>query len=70
MRYAGASLASACERALGWVADEGGLGGCIAMDAKGRMALPFNAPGMPRGWIDATTVARIAIHPGDELAMP
>ena len=30
----------------------GGTGGVIALDAQGRVACPFNTPGMYRGWID------------------
>ena len=30
----------------------GGDGGVIAVDAQGRLALPFNTAGMYRGWID------------------
>ncbi len=34
------------------VPELGGNGGVIALDARGRIALPFNTSGMYRGWID------------------
>ncbi len=50
MRLAGCDLERACARALARVAAAGGSGGCIAVDAEGRLALPFDTPGMIRGW--------------------
>jgi L-asparaginase/beta-aspartyl-peptidase (threonine type) len=70
MRLAGRSLAEACDAALAAVSQLGGEGGCVAIDAKGRIALPFDTVGMPRGWIDAGGAPRIAIHPGDALREP
>ncbi|MEO1697408.1 MAG: isoaspartyl peptidase/L-asparaginase [Planctomycetota bacterium] len=43
----------------------GGSGGCVALDAGGRMAAPFTTPGMYRGWIDAEGRVTVRIH-GDE----
>jgi beta-aspartyl-peptidase (threonine type) len=31
---------------------EGGSGGVIALDAQGNIAMPFNTPGMYRGYVD------------------
>ena len=39
-----------------------GHGGLIAIDRRGRCALPFNTEGMYRGWIDATGIPRTAIY--------
>ena len=39
-------------------------GGAIALDAKGRVAFPFNTEGMYRGWIGADGVPHVAIYAG------
>lgn len=55
MRYGGMSLQEAAEAV---VMDElpsigeGGTGGIIALDAEGNIAMPFNTPGMYRGYVD------------------
>jgi isoaspartyl peptidase/L-asparaginase-like protein (Ntn-hydrolase superfamily) len=51
MRHAGLPLAQACQRALAQVRALGGSGGCIAIDAAGRVALPFDTGAMSRGVI-------------------
>jgi isoaspartyl peptidase/L-asparaginase-like protein (Ntn-hydrolase superfamily) len=51
LRHARLPLAEACERALARVSALGARGGCIALDARGGLALPFSSPAMPRGWI-------------------
>jgi beta-aspartyl-peptidase (threonine type) len=38
-----------------------GEGGVIALDAKGNFAMPFNTPGMYRGWVGADGVTHVAI---------
>jgi beta-aspartyl-peptidase (threonine type) len=43
-------VAEATAQALRQIEQLGGTGGLIAIDAKGRIALPFNTPGMYRGW--------------------
>ena len=40
----------------------GGDGGAIALDAQGHIAMPFNTPGMYRGWITADGVPHVAIY--------
>jgi beta-aspartyl-peptidase (threonine type) len=45
----------------------GGDGGAIVLGADGRFALPFNTPGMYRGWIDANSAPQVAIF-ADETA--
>ena len=52
MRYRGASLARAGGAALAQVARLGGRGGLIAVDRRGRIAMPFNSEGMVRACID------------------
>jgi isoaspartyl peptidase/L-asparaginase-like protein (Ntn-hydrolase superfamily) len=67
VRHAGVSLETACWRALADVAALGGHGGCIAIDAAGRIALPFDTPAMPRGVVRAGESARVALA-GEALA--
>ncbi len=52
--YGGAGLADAADEVvLRRVPALGGDGGVIAIDAEGRIALPFNTTGMYRGWLRA-----------------
>jgi isoaspartyl peptidase/L-asparaginase-like protein (Ntn-hydrolase superfamily) len=53
MRYRGESLAVASRKALREVEKLGGTGGLVAVDAKGRVAMPFNTEGMYRGRVNA-----------------
>lgn len=48
----------------------GGNGGAIALDADGRVAFPFNTPGMYRGWIGADGVPHVAVFREDAIALP
>lgn len=48
----------------------GGNGGAIALDAKGRVAFPFNTAGMYRGWIGADGVPHVAVFREDEIVLP
>ena len=51
MDYAGLTLADATRRVvMDKLPPLGGRGGLIAVDAQGRVALPFNTEGMYRGW--------------------
>lgn len=64
--YRGDSLADAAGHVIGEVIPaQGGDGGVIALDAQGNLALPFNTPGMYRGWIGADGRRGVAIF-GDE----
>ena len=50
--YRGDTLAAAAEAVVnGDVVKLGGNGGAIALDRDGNIAMPFNTPGMYRGWI-------------------
>jgi isoaspartyl peptidase/L-asparaginase-like protein (Ntn-hydrolase superfamily) len=63
MRWAGQGLAQAAEDVVqALLAPAGGSGGLIAVDAQGRVALPFNCEGMYRGVVGADGVLRTAIH--------
>jgi isoaspartyl peptidase/L-asparaginase-like protein (Ntn-hydrolase superfamily) len=53
MRYLGESLPRAARAALRGVAAIGGDGGLVAVDRRGRIAMPFNSPGMARASLSA-----------------
>jgi beta-aspartyl-peptidase (threonine type) len=61
LRHAGLSLADACALALAEVRALGGRGGCVAISARGELALPFTTAGMSRGWIDGDGPPRVAL---------
>jgi len=53
MQFAGDTLSESAEAVInGVLADDGGDGGVIALDAEGNIAMPFNTPGMYRASID------------------
>jgi L-asparaginase/beta-aspartyl-peptidase (threonine type) len=62
MRYLGESLPAAARNALREVARLGGSGGLIAVDARGRIAMPFNSEGMYRGCAGADGVRVVKIY--------
>jgi beta-aspartyl-peptidase (threonine type) len=39
----------------------GGTGGIIALDHNGRIAMPFNTPGMYRAWMKGDGVAHVSM---------
>jgi isoaspartyl peptidase/L-asparaginase-like protein (Ntn-hydrolase superfamily) len=65
MRHAKLAVGDACERALAGVRSLGGSGGCIAIDAAGRVAMPFDAEWMARGLIGPDGRPRVAVEPGE-----
>lgn len=63
MRWAGQGLEQAADDVvLNVLGPVGGSGGLIAVDAQGRVALPFNCSGMYRGVIGADGQLRTAIY--------
>lgn len=52
MAYRGEGLIEAADAALAAVGAMGGAGGLVAVDREGRVALPFNSPGMYRAWLE------------------
>ena len=64
MEYKGASLAQAAEASLAKVAALGGDGGVVAIDRDGRVAMPFNTPGMYRGFRLSTGSSGVEIFGG------
>ena len=66
IRYAGQSLVESAGTVVGKVlADAGGDGGVIAIDARGMIAMPFNTPGMYRASIASDGSLTVSIY-GDE----
>jgi beta-aspartyl-peptidase (threonine type) len=61
MRYLGEDLATAAATVVEALGRNGGAGGLIAVDAAGRVSLPFNSGGMYRGTIRPDGVPRTAI---------
>ena len=62
IRLAGQSLEQAAADVIAEIAQTGGDGGLIAVDAGGRVALPFNSQGMYRGTVGPDGVVRTAIY--------
>lgn len=50
MTYLGEDVETAAGKTIQDLLEKGGTGGLIALDRKGRIALPFNTPGMYRGY--------------------
>ena len=67
LRHAGLDLEEACQRALAGARALGGSGGCIALDAAGRAALPFDTEWMARGRIGPDGGPRVALRRGEQL---
>lgn len=64
--YRGDSLSKAAHDVVNCeVVALGGDGGAIALDARGNIAMPFNTPGMHRGWIRPDGSRGTAIFPED-----
>jgi beta-aspartyl-peptidase (threonine type) len=51
MKYKGLDLEIAADETLEHLTQIGGEGGFIAVDANGKVVLPFNSEGMYRGYI-------------------
>lgn len=64
VRLTGCTLEAACQQALEVVAGLGGRGGCIALDRRGRLAMPFTTEAMDRGWTDASGSLWLGVAPG------
>jgi L-asparaginase / beta-aspartyl-peptidase len=62
LRHAGQSLRQAARAVVDALGAAGGSGGVVAVDRTGALALPFNTPGMYRGYVRARGPIRTAIH--------
>lgn len=71
VRLTGESLAAAAEDVINHqIPGLGGNGGVIALDATGNVALPFNTPGMYRGWIGEDGIPHVAVFEDENLSIP
>jgi L-asparaginase / beta-aspartyl-peptidase len=61
LEYKGATLETAARATLAKIAKLGGDGGVICIDKNGKIATPFNSPGMYRGWRLSTGVTAVEI---------
>ncbi|KAF8972944.1 asparaginase [Flammula alnicola] len=68
VRYLREPLAKAAQRAVEDLLEDGGIGGVIALDNKGNVAMPLNCPGMYRGVIREDGVPKTAIFSDEEVA--
>ena len=64
MTYRGDGLDAATAGVLADLTPKGTGAGLIALDAKGRVAAPFNTGGMFRGWVTTEGEAFVATHAG------
>lgn len=63
MEEAGLSLEQAADRVIGKeLSDLGGKGGVIAVDAEGRVTMPFNTLGMIRGAVGHDTAMEVEVY--------
>ncbi len=68
MEYKGLGLEEAAQAAIDKVQKLGGLGGLIAIDRDGRVAMPFNTVGMYRAYRRSDGSSLVAIFDGPEPA--
>ena len=62
-------IEEAGRRALAEVSNLGATGGCIAIDAKGRIAMPFSSKHMMRGWSGKNGEIYVAVHPEEAVCL-
>jgi beta-aspartyl-peptidase (threonine type) len=62
MEYRGMNLEEAANAVLKKLTDMGGTGGFIALDGEGNVAMPFNTPGMYRGYMKADGEAHTFLY--------
>ncbi|CAE6492698.1 unnamed protein product [Rhizoctonia solani] len=67
MRYQGESLRSAAQQVVDDLRQASGMGGVIALDNLGNVAMPMNSTGMYRGVIDNRGEPKVAIFDDDLL---
>jgi L-asparaginase / beta-aspartyl-peptidase len=66
VEYRGLPLADAAQSVImDRLVAQGGTGGVIALDRQGNLAMPFNTPGMYRGYIDEQGRAVVMIYRDD-----
>ena len=65
MEYVGLDLEAAADKVLKKLTTMGGSGGFIALDKDGNVAMPFNTPGMYRGYVRGDGKAQVFFY-GEE----
>ena len=69
MRYGHATVDRAASDVIAKIGAAGGDGGLIALDGRGRLAMPFNTEGMYRGYLDDRGEPVVLLY-GDESPRP
>jgi len=62
MEYGRMNLAEAARTVIANIGALGGTGGLIAIDRAGNISLPFNTPGMYRGYVDVGGKKLVALY--------
>ncbi len=70
VELSGLDIEAASMNALRDICTQGGDGGCIVVDAEGRLTLPFVTPQMLRGWMVDGGPPTVAILPGEAVELP
>jgi beta-aspartyl-peptidase (threonine type) len=65
MKYAGHSIEKASIEVIAALKEKGGSGGVIGLDSQGHVVMPFNTPGMFRGYITLDGSPVVAIYAED-----
>jgi len=65
MEYVGLDLTAATEKVMNKLTAMGGTGGFVALDKHGNVSMPFNTPGMYRGYIRGDGKAHVFFY-GEE----
>lgn len=66
MEYQKMSVAAAAGKVIEKLTAADGDGGLIALDAAGNVAMPFNTPGMYRGWVSEDGEVNVLFYGDDE----
>ena len=69
IELSGMSPLDAARSALDDVKSVNGIGGCILIDAYGKLSLPFNSPHMMRGWLTGRGAPHVALLPNEEIVL-
>jgi beta-aspartyl-peptidase (threonine type) len=65
MKYAGHSIEKASTEVITALKEKGGAGGVVGLDSQGHVVMPFNTPGMFRGYISQDGSPVVAIYAED-----
>ena len=65
MKYAGHSIEKASTEVISALKGKGGAGGVVGLDSQGHVVMPFNTPGMFRGYISQDGSPVVAIYAED-----